>query len=1703
MAIIPNNRFFEQQWHLKLIEAPEAWELLNGGTNLSGDADEIAFGSSNITIAMIDHGIDTTHPAFQGHLTDTTKNKIAYFIHRSSNLSNFNFEEHLYSPHGTQTAGVVAAKAQIVGVASYDGVGVIGVAPNCGLICISHKTEKTRLGFFTLRDVAGLKNFGKKRGYQGNLRIKQLLGLKTYLTQLISPRKSDAPDKGKNLIELMKAGPYADIFSLSIQSPHKANVFTVEDFANAIFNDLTFFGRKGKGCLVVVGSGNNSASLEIPNTMPLEYRNQYAASNKPIIVGATAVSNSYDPDTPGSLSMERRASYSNFGSRVDIVAPAGGDTPGFDQRATWTSTQKHYGELLATTPLELPVRRRINSNLLEFNNVNGIFPFQYIGIGDPTSVGQIEIRLVTDVDTATQRVAITPPLTIPNTNTAFFNPLHTKTTVATTNSNILTLESLDGAYVGGRVYIGSLGSASSGSDYLISAINTANRQITITFLNGSPASINTTSGTPVVFQPVLATVITTTATTTQTDITLSAVTVSGTEARGLYEGAEIIIHDNPMNIKAWGRIESKNEDITSTASPKDQIITFTSSITFAAGSTPINLNNEIRFIRLFPSGDVDTRFKGTSSATPVVSGVIALMLSAKSSLNALEVKDLLENSAEQIDPTHADWTTRNGKDFNPHYGHGRVNALEAVRAAQNYNHDTRKLKIRDNENNSDPINSPDIWVSPATAPITPTTYQQSGLHKDEPKLSEKQQVSIRVINDGTSLPSLRGTTVRCLFAFTNASTPSFPFPDSWIHQEGKDNGENIVLLGIEEIGVEIPTKNGVNQANKATWNEHIVTIDWDTSDATIDWKKINPKGLNAYILAHIAPFDGDGANEVSLVDVSKNKHLTYKPIAPFYIWFTDDTGQHLDQPTKVEVPFSGATVNTSFATKIFGIYKNKVSNTYLKLTLKHTGENIPDEVVKFKDEGGGNWGYVPNGIPDWVIVQNPDTPDLPVNDHKNLFFECGLTVSSRHSRVTVEVIDETTAGTEVVLGSQVFTCGLSTAIPTGMQQNPTQPFHTFTDFTHLTQSDTQAYGPVKGQESTQFRTSALFTSTQTQKAYAVVGGAAFIQEITGTDLLNLVLKPDEQPIVNGMVVKYFIYRGLKKSSFLDASGQVLTESNSTNNDMLQRMWQVKDEWNQQQSEIKQNLNPPENHTPEGLKREDVGLATKNEDKLADTETIDRVFEHTFQPIIEGWQLGEFETSGNFGLEVVVDYPGHSNTLAEVRMLDYLIKVDPFVGNIADGDHLGEFDKLFAREKILGYVDPAAYYGAFYEFSLKNHVGSAVEKIQGKTIKTKIIDKFFTKNNIYIDIRNELGNSINLYDTYKSANNPPHIQLNGASTAYQYQNWPIIRLEVINNSLTDIKCQLPIGSNTDPILYLVTGAFKSDKNKFKILNAAGSNTNEFSLKVPEKDKQVFSYHFKITYNKRHRTLETPNGNISTGIFNRLGRYDNIFPFNQISVHSTEQGNTIWHTQGELRYLGNTSITDGKDVNLQIGAAKDTIGETMYGFVKLPTEVGGKDNYQVASYPLGLDGGEQQVATFLHYLDSLKFLNSANPVPVNDPHVVDVIKFHTQAAETILQEDVQHLYSVSYTHDEATALTQAASIFDQRYPIYFVFQEGVYPKGAINKFKLALQGVVHDPTTNVYQTQIVSTTEPIWCYAFDDTSNSFFSSAYAAAFKNLKK
>jgi subtilisin-like proprotein convertase family protein len=75
-------------------------------------------------------------------------------------------------------------------------------------------------------------------------------------------------------------------------------------------------------------------------------------------------------------------------------------------------------------------------------------------------------------------------------------------------------------------------------------------------------------------------------------------------------------------------------------------------------------------------------FGGTSSACPLVAGVVALMLDRNPNLGWRDVQEILVTTAKKTDPTDPDWVTNGaGLHFNHKYGAGEVDAAAAVQLA--------------------------------------------------------------------------------------------------------------------------------------------------------------------------------------------------------------------------------------------------------------------------------------------------------------------------------------------------------------------------------------------------------------------------------------------------------------------------------------------------------------------------------------------------------------------------------------------------------------------------------------------------------------------------------------------------------------------------------------------------------------------------------------------------------------------------------------------------------------------------------------------------------------------------------------------------------------------------------------------------------------------------------------------------------------
>jgi hypothetical protein len=239
-------------------------------------------------------------------------------------------------------------------------------------------------------------------------------------------------------------------------------------------------------------------------------------------------------------------------------------------------------------------------------------------------------------------------------------------------------------------------------------------------------------------------------------------------------------------------------------------------------------------------------------------------------------------------------------------------------------------------------------------------------------------------------------------------------------------------------------------------------------------------------------------------------------------------------------------------------------------------------------------------------------------------------------------------------------------------------------------------------------------------------------------------------------------------------------------------------------------------------------------------------------------------------------------------VDYLRKGEYEV----DVTNLSGYDEKIKREEILNFLDPAALYGRYFEKKVKFY-----DTIQSKMlitttvpgsnfIYTKLIEKFYSRNRLYLDIRSEKGYSYNFYENYADANSnniqTGHGTGNLTPQRYQTNNWPIL---IIDNALTTtqteniLRLQLRIDDNTKPILYLkgeANGKIKVTDNAKDYIkigtlikngnNPLGTNdltawTNRFSLKFPNTQdgnsrKYIGSY-IKMNYFRTLHNEASPN------------------------------------------------------------------------------------------------------------------------------------------------------------------------------------------------------------------------------------------------------
>ena len=413
--------------------------------------------------------------------------------------------------------------------------------------------------------------------------------------------------------------------------------------------------------------------------------------------------------------------------------------------------------------------------------------------------------------------------------------------------------------------------------------------------------------------------------------------------------------------------------------------------------------------------------------------------------------------------------------------------------------------------------------------------------------------------------------------------------------------------------------------------------------------------------------------------------------------------------------------------------------------------------------------------------------------------------------------------------------------------------HFFIEPGALSQSSSQCFGPVHGNETTQYRVSNKFTLSQDKMAYAVCKGNVLIVPQEGNSAkVNIVLKPIEQPLP-GINIKYFIYRGLKLDDFF-VSGNV-KPGNSTN---------FLDNANTAFTNFYSPSTPPaflssyigfypNSSWNDDKPLSDVFFKVVKVDDSNGTEPAEKAYE---LPLLnKGNSIGKF-SSGECAIDVVIDfgdnYVSNDDSLFEfdmgyARATEALININP------PGNSYSAQQKKRLREQISQFVDVASYYGTHAQNSdskVYYTTSGTTNHYSGTAIYNNLLkatgSDFYTKNRWYIFIQSDRARLYNFYGNYTIQDSTTGESLTIAATkpglapaAYSTHEWPVI----INNSIqtngddfNSLFIQLTTDNGRYSVFYgqlatIIDGVKKNFGNSTNLIQGADQDWNLSKLTTP--------------------------------------------------------------------------------------------------------------------------------------------------------------------------------------------------------------------------------------------------------------------------------
>ena len=639
--------------------------------------------------------------------------------------------------------------------------------------------------------------------------------------------------------------------------------------------------------------------------------------------------------------------------------------------------------------------------------------------------------------------------------------------------------------------------------------------------------------------------------------------------------------------------------------------------------------------------------------------------------------------------------------------------------------------------------------------------------------------------------------------------------------------------------------------------------------------------------------------------------------------------------------------------------------------------------------------------------------------------------------------------------------------------------HFFTEYSKLPiQTAADSFGPDSNNPTTIYNISSRFQLTSISKAFACQTGKFIVQESTmDSSLVNIILKPNE--IAISTKVEYYVYRGILKSSLI--SGTHLTPYSSGINNFLTRVY------DQNPSETGANLIGFDNMIPGNVKIEVV----------FNTPGLFNLYTY---PVKQGEWFGDFGFEYNtspsttesykIGIEIIMEADRLNIDIEYLRRATYEVNTSstPTIALSAK------------REEVTAYIDPAAYFGLFYTLGIG--VGIATAPKRNQPLYDDILSKFYTKNKVYLDIRNEKAYSYNFYNNYFDTNGDNlKLGYRGVNPAVQKystdptnQTWPIVTIDAnqSNANTNIVRFNIRIDDNLSPIIYIPNPSIRTDNNESFFLeendikNGSSNWSNELKFKFPNAtlsgttEKANVAHYIRIYY-FRKQIDDYTNIPVTVPHFDKY--YNGAFC--PINFSTFTHKSSFPHFVREM--LNDTDGTGNFELISEAGVFKDGSRVLFYSEKIRSLKNSGKDylpTYEKkleitnSDYNLGLNGR----------LDTIVYdyqVNASTNVRISG------INSYSDSSDTLQKKE--DLLLLGITNAELTAIQAATGLSNNHDKFIFLEADTSNPLSysggnRFNRFTVKLQGI--NPTNGLaHKITPVVGTGPLFLYSRD---MQFFSS-----------